>query len=67
MGLADWLQKVFSGKTKQDTDQNWIQSPLVITANGYKVDKDGWVYPVDNVYSSDAINNAIDRIASPGP
>ena len=64
MGLADWLQKVFSGKTKQDTDQNWIQSPLVITANGYKVDKDGWVYPVDNVYSSDAINNAIDRIAS---
>lgn len=64
MGLAEWFQKIFSGRTKQDTTQNWIQSPLVITSSGYKVDKDGWVYPIDNIFSSDAINNAIDRIAT---
>ena len=64
MGLADWVQKIFSGKTRQDANQNWLYSPLVVTSSGYKIDKDGWVYPVDNVYSSDAINNAIDRIAT---
>ena len=64
MGLADWVQKIFGGKTKQDSTQNWIQSPFVVTSSGYKIDKDGWVYPVDNIYSSDAINNAIDRIAT---
>lgn len=64
MGLAQWLQKLTGGKTKQDSSQNWIYSPLVITSSGYKVDKDGWVYPIDNIYSSDAINNAIDRIAT---
>lgn len=64
MGLGEWFQKLLGGKTKQDTNQNWIYSPLVVTSNGYRVDKDGWVYPVDNVYSSDAINNAIDRIAT---
>ena len=64
MGLADWFTKIFSGKTKQDADQNWIYTPLVVTSSGYKVDKDGWVYPVDNIFSSDAINNAIDRIAT---
>lgn len=64
MGLANWLQKIFSGKTKADSDQNWLYSPNVIISNGYKVDEDGWVYPVDNIYGSDAINNAIDRIAT---
>ena len=64
MGLADWFTKIFSGKTKQDADQNWIYTPLVVTSSGYKIDKDGWVYPVDNIFSSDAINNAIDRIAT---
>ena len=64
MGLAQWFSKLFWGKTKNESDQNWLYSPLVVTSNGYKVDEDGWVYPVDNVYSSDAINNAIDRIAT---
>ncbi len=64
MGLADWVIKIFGGKTKADSNQNWLYSPMVVTSTGYKVDKDGWVYPVDNVYNSDAINNAIDRIAT---
>ena len=55
MGLAQWFSKVFSGKTKQDSNQNWIYSPLVVTSNGYRVDEDGWVYPVDNIFSSRVI------------
>lgn len=64
MGLGDWLTKIFSGKMKKDTAQNWLQSPYIVTSSGYKIDEDGWVYPVDNIYSSDAINNAVDRIAT---
>lgn len=63
MGLFQWFQHILSGRTRKDSNQNWIYSPLVVTSSGYKVDKDGWVYPVDNIYSSDAINNTIDRIA----
>ena len=64
MGFAQWIQKIVSGKTKEDTSQNWIYSPAIITSSGYKVDEDGWIYPVDNISASDAINNAIDRIAT---
>ena len=63
MGLAQWFQQLFSGRTKQDTTQNWILSPYVFTGSGYKVDKDGWVYPAENIYESDNILNPIDRIA----
>ena len=62
MGFTDWIKNILSG-TKKDSDQNWLQSPLIITASKWKEDKDGWVYPVDNLYSSDAISNAIDKIA----
>ena len=63
MGLAQWFEKLFSGRTKEDTTQNWILSPYVFTGSGYKVDKDGWVYPAENIYESDNILNPIDRIA----
>ena len=63
MSFGDWIKKIIAGKSKQSTDQNWIQSPNIIISNDYRTDDEGWVYPVDNVYTSDAINNAIDRIA----
>ena len=63
MGLAQWFNDLFRGRTKQDSTQNWILSPYVFSGSGYKVDKDGWVYPANNIYESDAINNPIDRIA----
>lgn len=63
MGLAQWFEKLFYGRTKDDTSQNWILSPYVFSGSGYKVDKDGWVYPAENIYESDAILNPIDRIA----
>ena len=64
MGLAQWFQKLLGNRTKEDSTQNWILSPYVFTGSGYKVDKDGWVYPAENIYESDAINNPIDRIAT---
>lgn len=64
MGLAQWFQKLLGNRTKEDSTQNWILSPYVFTASGYKVDKDGWVYPAENIYESDSILNPIDRIAS---
>ena len=64
MGLAQWFNKLLGNRTKEDTNQNWILSPYVFTASGYKVDKDGWVYPAENIYESDAILNPIDRIAT---
>lgn len=64
MGLTDWLQKIIGGKDKKESNQNWVHSPVIVTSSGYKVDEDGWVYPIDNIGSSDAINNAIDRIAT---
>lgn len=63
MGLAQWFTKLFSGRTKDDSTQNWILSPYVFSGVGYKVDKDGWVYPAENIYESDNLNNPIDRIA----
>ena len=63
MGLAQWFTKLFSGRTKEDSTQNWILSPYVFSGTGYKVDKDGWVYPAENIYESDNLNNPIDRIA----
>ena len=63
MGLAQWFTKLFANRTKEDSTQNWILSPYVFSGSGYKVDKDGWVYPAENLYESDAINNPIDRIA----
>lgn len=63
MGLAQWFTKLFSGRTKEDSTQNWILSPYVFSGVGYKVDKDGWVYPAENIYESDNLNNPIDRIA----
>lgn len=63
MGLAQWFEKLFSGRTKDDTTQNWILSPYVFSGTGYKVDKDGWVYPAENIYESEAILTPIDRIA----
>ena len=64
MGLAQWFQKLLGNRSKEDSTQNWILSPYVFTGSGYKVDKDGWVYPAENIYESDAINNPIDRIAT---
>lgn len=64
MGLAQWFQKILGNRSKEDSTQNWILSPYIITGSGYKVDKDGWVYPAENIYESDAINNPIDRIAT---
>ena len=64
MGLAQWFQKILGNRSKEDSTQNWILSPYVFTGSGYKVDKDGWVYPAENIYESDAINNPIDRIAT---
>ena len=64
MGLAQWFQKLLGNRTKEDSTQNWILSPYVFTGSGYKIDKDGWVYPAENIYESDAINNPIDRIAT---
>ena len=63
MGLAQWISKIFGGKTEADTNQNWILSPYAFTSNGFRVGEDGWIYPVDDIYSSDAVNNPIDRIA----
>ena len=63
MGLAQWFNKLLGNRTKEDSTQNWILSPYVFTGSGYKVDKDGWFYPAENIYASDAINNPIDRIA----
>ena len=64
MGLAQWFNKLLGNRTKEDINQNWILSPYVFTASGYKVDEDGWVYPSENIYQSDAVLNPIDRIAS---
>lgn len=63
MGLAQWLNDLFRGKTKEDSTQNWILSPYTFTGFGYKVGEDGWIYPAENIYNSDTINNPIDRIA----
>ena len=64
MGFTDWINKVFGGKTKKDGQQNWLQSPMIITSSEYRTDEEGWTYPVNTLGSSDAINNAVDRIAS---
>ena len=49
MGLAQWFNKLLGNRTKEDSSQNWILSPYVFTGSGYKVDKDGWVYPSENI------------------
>ena len=64
MGLAQWFNKLLGNRTKEDSSQNWILSPYVFTGSGYKVDKDGWVYPSENIYESESILNPIDRIAT---
>ena len=64
MGLSQWFQKLLGNRTREDSTQNWIMSPYVFTASGYKVDEDGWVYPEENIYESDAVNNPIDKIAT---
>lgn len=64
MGLAQWFNKLLGKHTKEDSSQNWILSPYVFTGSGYKVDKDGWVYPSENIYESESILNPIDRIAT---
>jgi HK97 family phage portal protein len=64
MGLSQWFQKILGNRTREDSTQNWIMSPYVFTASGYKVDGDGWVYPEENIYESDAVNNPIDKIAT---
>lgn len=63
MGLAQWINDLLKGKTKEDSSQNWILSPYTFEGIGWKVGEDGWVYPAENIYNSDAINNPIDRIA----
>lgn len=63
MGLAQWINDLLKGKTKEDSTQNWILSPYTFQGLGWKVGKDGWVYPAENIYNSDALNNPIDRIA----
>ena len=63
MGLAQWINDLLKGKTKEDSTQNWILSPYTFTGIGWKVGEDGWVYPAENIYNSDALNNPIDRIA----
>ena len=63
MGLAQWINDLLKGKTKEDSSQNWILSPYTFTGLGWKIGEDGWVYPAENIYNSDAINNPIDRIA----
>lgn len=64
MGLSQWFQKILGNRNREDSTQNWIMSPYVFTASGYKVDGDGWVYPEENIYESDAVNNPIDKIAT---
>jgi HK97 family phage portal protein len=63
MGLAQWINDLLRGKTKEDSSQNWILSPYTFEGLGWKIGEDGWVYPAENIYNSDAINNPIDRIA----
>ena len=63
MGLAQWITHLLNGKTKGDSTQNWILSPYTFTGLGWKIGEDGWVYPAEDIYNSDAINNPIDRIA----
>lgn len=63
MGLAQWINDLLRGKTKEDSSQNWILSPYTFEGFGWKIGENGWVYPAENIYNSDAINNPIDRIA----
>lgn len=64
MGLAQWFNKLLGNRTKEDSTQNWILSPYVFSGSGFKIDKEGWVYPAENIYESDSILNPIDRIAT---
>ena len=63
MGLAQWINDLLKGKTKEDSSQNWILSPYTFSGIGWKVGEDGWVYPAEDIYNSDSLNNPIDRIA----
>ena len=64
MGLTDFIKNLFGNQQKTTGKENWIRDTLVLQGSGYKVDEDGWVSATGDVYQSDYVNNAIDRVAS---
>lgn len=64
MGLTDFIKNLFGNQQKTNGKENWIRDTLVLQGSSYKVDEDGWITAAGDVYQSDYVNNAIDRVAS---
>ncbi len=62
--MTDFIKGLFGNQQKTGGKDNWIRDTLVLQGSSYKVDDDGWITATGDVYQSDYVNNAIDRVAS---